>query len=423
MSLAVLAFLALTGRVDVHRGGADRPWIGQLVPVDVAIIRPQAEPPLEPPSVDEVTMDGAITLWSAEAPPPSEREENGTKYLVQRRRLLVFPQRSGTLALPAIRAHWHDASTDEQRAAQSAPLRFEAAAPPGAEDDPPLVASAVTLTESFDREPEGLAVGDGFTRTLTLSARDSDAIVFPTFTFASSSGLAAYPAEPKTRSTSERGAFVSERETSVTYVVQRAGPQAIPAVAVRWLEPASGTFAIATAPRHRFFARPNPSLGFQCLGTAPGARTSLELSAVTFLVAGVALFVRRWRRKEQLLPIQKGPSEAHAFRVVLRSARSDRGISTLRSLYRWLQILWPDAVAPTLRDLAKSAPDARDELERLDASLYGQTPQSWHHGGFLATLQRARRRIRSAKPAIAHDLNPTECRDSTQASRRSSKRA
>ncbi|HEV8551486.1 MAG TPA: hypothetical protein VGQ57_20705, partial [Polyangiaceae bacterium] len=166
-------------RIELANLGPQKPWVGQLVPVEVTVWRPEEDKPLEPFSLDDVIAAGAIVKWSEQNAPPDERQEGDARFLVQHRTLLVFPQADGALTVPSIIARYTDPTSKSPVIVKSPTLVLQAAIPPGSGDALPLVTSSATLQQTFDRDVGTLKVGDGFTRTITLSATDTDAIVFP----------------------------------------------------------------------------------------------------------------------------------------------------------------------------------------------------------------------------------------------------
>ena len=397
-------------RVEVHRGGPSVPWLGQLVPMDVQVWRPQGALPLEPFSLDDVVAAGLIAKWSAQAPPPDDRREGDTAFLVQHRTLLVFPQSEGELTLPPLVARWTDPGSKAAVAIASAPATFTAAIPDGAGDPLPLVASSVQLEQAFDRDLSDLRVGDGFTRTLTLRATDSDPIVFPELALPGASGLSSYPSAARAVSSSERGQIQAEETLRVTYVVERAGRHTLAGYALRWLEPGSGRYLEAGVPALTLWAAPNPSLGFQCLGTARGAAVATELGSLVLLALLGALAVRRVRRGPGRIEraLERRSRERRAFREVLRAVRHGAPLAVLQRLYAWLAVRVPNGLDRTLAPLEVATPAASAACAALERQLFREpraerAPRAW-----ASALRRGRRALGRSRqrPDLEKSLNP-----------------
>jgi hypothetical protein len=381
------------------------PWVGQLVPIEVALWRPQAAGPLEPFSLDDVVAPGMIAKWSEQSAPPDERREGDAEYLVQHRTLLLFPQAEGELVLPPLVARWHDGAAHADAFVASKELAFRAAIPEGAGEPLPLIAGSVRLEQAFDRELSQLRVGDGFTRSVTLHATDTDLIVFPEIVLGDASGLRAYPAAASAGTSTERGQIEAQLVLRSTYVVERVGRHTLPGVSLRWLEPRSGRYQEATVPALTLWTGPNAALGFQCLGTAPGAAVVTELGSLGLLLLFGVAFARRRRRgpgrRESALRARS--RERRAFHRLLRSLRTSGPWRMLGELYAWLP-LCAAASDRTLAPLARATREADQACSELERSLFRastarevQVPQHLPERlrqNFARSLRRARRVLR-----------------------------
>lgn len=391
-------------------GGPPVAWVGQMVRIDVALYRPHTSVgELSPFSFDELDVPGAIAIFRSEAPPPSELEEDGTAYLVQHRTLLLFPQEDGVLELPPIHARFDDLTTRAPVRVASAPLTLKAALPRAAAGDQlPVVARNLTLTSTLDRKLADLAVGDGFTHTLVLSAQDTDPVMLPELTFGDVPGLRVYPAEPRAQSSAERGVISASRRYSATYVVERVGHYELPVLSVRWLDPASGRYATAVAKAESFWARPNFGLGLSAFGSAPGLDFALLLSTLV-LLATLAHFTRRrlhegpfaWEKR-----LRARYREQRAFVAFERALGHDAPLVLLRRAYAWLALRLPNAER-TLAPLRDASPKSAEALQQWEAQAFhgaaNGTPVRHPH----RTFARARRALDTPRAQSAvSEINP-----------------
>jgi hypothetical protein len=398
-----------TARIETTRLGAATPWIGQLVPVNVDVWRPEGDTQLEPFSLDDVVASGMIAKWSDQTPPPDEKHEGDARFLVQHRTLLLFPQSDGELTVPPIFARWTDPVTKASVSAQSGAFHFSAASPPAVGTELPLVAGSVSLKQSFDRDLSKLRVGDGFTRTLTLHATDTDPIVFPELILAGTPGLTGYPTAPRADSSSERGEFSANLTLRTTYVVDRVGPHRMPGLSVRWLEPRSGRYLDANVPELTLWSAPNPSLGFQCLGTASGAALATEFGTLTVLGLVAFAIIRRWRRGPGPLEkaLKQRAHERQAFHEATRAARQGPGLLALQQLYTWLAVRLPTLIDRTLAPFANTSTPARDACVGLEKSIFRDRKTAAPGLAFVAILRRTRKAMGRSRAAIAlESLNP-----------------
>jgi hypothetical protein len=395
-------------RIELTNLGPAKAWVGQLVPVEVSVWRPEGDKPLEPFSLDDVIAAGAIVKWSDQNAPPDERQDGDTHFLVQHRTLLVFPQAEGSISVPPIVARYTDPVAKAPVVVKSAKLTFASATPPGSGDTLPLVATSATLQQTFDRDIGSLKVGDGFTRTLTLSATDTDAIVFPELTPPAVSGVTMYPGGLHASSTTERGQIAAKQTFSVTYVLDRVGPHSMPGLSIRWLEPRTGKYQEARIEDQTLWARPNFALGFSCLGTAQGAALATGIAVIatiTVVLLAIARRVRlgpgrlerafRERRREQL-----------AFREVLHAMRSGAARQCLDALYAWLVIRSPKSLDRTLGVFRHSTPDARNLSAAVEQSLFRNGSTILDIANASAICRQARAALKRRETRVAPSLNP-----------------
>ena len=394
-------------RIELRNLGPAQPWVGQMVPIDVSVWRPEGDQPLEPFSLDDVIAPSAIVKWSAQDPPPDERQEGETRFLVQHRTLLVFAQADGDITVPPIIARYTDPSKAVV-AVKSSKWTFHAAIPAGAGDSLPLVAGSVKLEQSFDRDLAGLKVGDGFTRTVTLSATDTDAIAFPELALSAVPGLSAYPAGAHAESTTERGQIGAKQTYSITYVVDRVGPHEFAGLSVRWLEPRTGRYSEATITQQTLWARPNWALGLSCFGTAKTAAVITAGSVAVTLAFLAVLIARRVRRGPGAIEraLARRLQERRAFRAVLSSARSGRASQLLEALYAWLVIRAPASLDRTLAAFRVSSPDAHNLAVDVEQALFRESTSIDTHRA-VTVCNRARRAMRWSRARRERSrLNP-----------------
>jgi hypothetical protein len=396
-------------RIEVTRSGPAKPWLGQLVPINVDVWRPKGDAPLEPFSLDDVVAAGMIVKWSDQAPPPDEKQEGETRFLVQHRTLLAFPQSDGQLTLPPIVARWTDPVTQTPVFAHSSELSFQAALPPTVGAELPLVAGSVSLRQTFDRDLSKLRVGDGFTRTLTLHATDTDPIVFPQLSLADAPGLTGYRTGSQASTNTERGQFQADLPLRTTYVVDRVGPHRMSGVTLRWLEPRSGRYLDASVPELTFWSGPNPALGFQCLGTASSASFAPELGSLSLLALLGFAIVRRLRRGPGRLELtlKERSRERSAFREATHAIRQDPALFGLQKIYAWLAVRFPASSDRTLSPLKGATKQAGDACLALERAVFRERNMTTPGRSFVTMLRRTRRAMGRAQRAVALErLNP-----------------
>jgi hypothetical protein len=221
-------------------------------------------------------------------------------------------------------------------------------------------------------------------------------MVFRPLPLAAVEGLRAYPAPPVVRDHVERGDFTGERVERITYVCERPGRAAIPALHIFWWNVESKTLGTATLPAVAVRIGGLPALrGGWWLG--------LLACAAALVVAGAACW-RRWR-------VRRASPEAECFVRLERACRAGDAAAAYNALLAWLDVTRGDGRVATIEDdlLARHADgDLRRHVTALeDAGL--RRDVRWDgapFGAALRRLRRAQRRRHLTAAPVLPALNP-----------------
>ena len=112
----------------------------------------------------------------------------------------------------------------------------------------------LTVNERFDRKPETLKVGEAFTRTITMTVKDSIAMLLPPLPFEAVEGLGVYPAQPQVTDKAERGQYTGTRVESVTYVMEKPGDYHLPQITIHWWDTSRGELKQEVLPALRRYS-------------------------------------------------------------------------------------------------------------------------------------------------------------------------
>lgn len=223
---------------------------GQQVHVVVDIFVPDffTAPP-EFPLFD--IPDALVTL-------PDERAQNlvrtidGVQYSGIRRRYVIVPEVPGRFVLPAIDIEFgYSADGRSSRGKASLPaisftVEGDASARP---QSIAFAARDLTITQSFDRDPSKLSVGDAIVRTITIFAKDTQAMLVPSVEIGQASGLKQYPKPPAIADGVAAGRETgSQRVETISYTADRSGSFVIPAVSYAWFDVDAHRQQISTLP-------------------------------------------------------------------------------------------------------------------------------------------------------------------------------
>ena len=272
--------------------------VGQRTTLRIDVLAPNYM--TSPPELPGFQVRNAVTRQLQSVNLSEQR--NGTSYAGVRFEFAIYPQEPGSFAIS-------DQKVKVKYAAEPPAVReellslprvsFEAFIPDAAADlNPFLAASQLTVEQSVQRSSDPLKVGDSITRTVTIQAEETPAMLLPPVTFPAVDGLAVYPAQPALQDKTEgrTDALTATRTDSATYILQRPGDYVLPAIDVRWWNAGEGRVETAHLDAVTMQVAPNPAV--QPAGTsAPKARLNwtaiVDLIADHWLLALLATLVDR----------------------------------------------------------------------------------------------------------------------------------
>ena len=327
-----------------------------------------------------------------------EKDINGVRHGVIEMRYAIYPQHSGELIIPGqiFNAALVDAQPAKDTPSQSPksgklmrvssgellltvkakPITYPA-------DLPWLPARSLTLSESWNPEPDHVQVGDSLTRSLTVKAEGLASSQLPPLPGTEVNGLRRYPDQPLLgNQNSERG-LVGSREDREALVPSRSGSIELPSVEVVWWNTFEDHLEHSSLPARTLQVAANPSL---MVDTPPGTSpinasadsealwrwklSSLILACTTLL--GFGLW---WRARWQpaiLRAAQTGPSPRTVLDELKRACQANDPHATRQALDAWAR-----QQPETLADMAARFVPLSDALDGLNGALYSETGQHW----------------------------------------------
>jgi hypothetical protein len=281
-----------TAKVRTELEGKRDVWVGQGMTLVVELLSPgffAGSPTFYLPRVP-----GVLVLQPTARPVLSSETIDGASYTIQRHELTIFAQRPGIVTVPSFQVRF---STREGVAAplehrlQTDAISFEVKLPPGAEGLATLVSARdLKATEIWQPDPGLAKAGDAFTRTITFSAPDIPAMVFPPFATTDIVGLGVYPKAPKLLDQSERGSMRGERQDIITYVCQRPGRFVVPAARFIWWDLDHHQLRKIDFSARTFEVAANPALPGQPAASVFSESRNLRTRMIS-LGVGAAFFV------------------------------------------------------------------------------------------------------------------------------------
>ncbi|RON52049.1 BatD family protein [Pseudomonas frederiksbergensis] len=359
------------------------------------------------PTLPDLKLNGALVM------PPNGHAQHlnqtldGKSFSGMRYSYLIAPNLAQGFDIPALTVRATPAQASAELSAQSQPLHFSAAQPPGFQaGEAVLVASGLRFTQQVFNSATPLKVGDSLTRQLTLQADGALAMSLPVPTLADVTGLSRYPKAPQVTSLDDgRGNFNGgQRIDTVTYRIDTEGNHTLPAIEVKWWDASSQQTRTAQVPAITFAATANSAYrpvfsiteDLKKLGQQSRVHLSghwLGLIALLLIVALLGYFARpliqqsrlRWQARRQAKHAAWLQSADYAWQQI--PAQIDGKPAQLSALYLWLrrshQGLKLTHLGPRLQTLLRACygrqPTEDQALRQLKQSLATLHSQAQHH--------------------------------------------
>ena len=326
-----------------------------------------------------------------------EKDINGVRHGVIEMRYAIYPQHSGllTIAPQTFSATLVETQPAQDSTAQGPKpgklMRVSSAQIPLTVkpkpltypiDAPWLPARSLSLSESWNPEPEHTQVGDSLTRSLTLKVEGLASSQLPPMPATEVNGLRRYPDQPVLSNQSSDRGLIGSREEREALVPSRSGLIDLPTVDVVWWNTFEDHLEHTSLPARTLQVANNPSLQ---VDTPTG---SLQPSAVdndvlwwwklsTLILACTTLlgFGLWWRARWQpaiLRAAQTGPSPRTLMDDIKRASQANDPHATRQALDAWAR-----QQPETLADMAARFVPLSDALDGLNGALYSETGQHW----------------------------------------------
>jgi hypothetical protein len=327
-----------------------------------------------------------------------EKVINGLRHGVIEMRYAIYPQHSGELAIPAqiFSATLVDTQPTQDAAAQvpksgklmrvsSTPILLTVKAKPITypADLPWLPARSVTLSESWNPEPDHAQVGDSLTRSLILKVEGLSSSQLPPLPATDVNGLRRYPDQPVLSNQSSERGLIGSREDREALVPTRSGAIELPAVEVVWWNTFEDHLEHSSLPARTLQVANNPSMVVDTPAASPQVNSAADNETLrrwklsTLILACTTLlgFGLWWRARWQPAisrATQTGPSPRTVLDDLKRACLANDSHATRQALDAWAR-----QQPETLADMAARFVPLSDALDGLNGALYSETGQHW----------------------------------------------
>ena len=235
--------------------------VGQKATLLVTVLAPNYMP--APPVLPDFQVRNAVTLAAGAVNQTDQRA--GVSYAGVRYEFAVFPQEPGVYAISDQKITVTYAADPPQSRTVSIALpriALEAFIPDAAQGlDPFVAAAALTMTQTVKQSSQDLKVGDSLTRTVTVRAEGTPAMLLPVTKLAEIDGLALYPAQPSLEDNLDRrtSSLSATRVDEATYMLEKPGNYTLPAIVLAWWNARDGKVERAQADAIVLHVADNPA--------------------------------------------------------------------------------------------------------------------------------------------------------------------
>ena len=359
------------------------------------------------------------------------RDRDGVRYRVVERSYALFPQKTGSFNLPAIRFEGQARDADGSlRFLRDSATLFEVPVkevPQEFSGSAWLPATNLTLAEAGMPPTLNLKTGDNVTRTLSLQATGLPSEALPPLPDSVPEGLRSYPEEPQRNTSIGPDGILSTLTQTRALVPVEAGKLVLPAIRIPWWDTQSDSEKVAVIPAQTLnvtFADgatiPSPA---PTDNQATAAETGSEQSAsnmgattddgrywqwVSIALAGIwVLTMLAWwrtRRVTSRTPANtdsEGAGNEGALFEQLLDAAKEGSTSTPGLFVSWANLRWPGHNFRSSKDIFSVVPaaDLEQELDRLQAHLFSRdhsggerSNKTWGGSALADALKQARKK-------------------------------
>jgi hypothetical protein len=396
--------------------------VGQKATLRVLVLGPNYMP--APPVIPDFQLRNAVTQPLGAV--NQVETHDGVTYAGVQYEYAIYPQEPGAYAVADQQVTVTYAAEPPKSAQVTIPLprlAFEAFIPDAAQNlNPFIAASALTVEQAVMQSAQNLKVGDSVTRTVTIRAEGTPAMLLPPTIFAGVDGLAVYPSQPSVVDNLDRrtGSSTASRVDEATYMLQAAGEYTLPAMDIAWWNVRDSKVEHAQVDPVVLHVANDPALRTGgAVDTSPirGDWRSvfdwildhLLISALALIALGALLWlaplaVRAVRQSAAQRRSAYLNSEARWFAELKAAGHNRDPAKVYFALLNWLQWFEPLAPGGNLDALKQAAADPvlDREIANIETALFApqsRTAPNWSPRRLLKRVSLARRRLLRSAPA------------------------
>ncbi len=348
-----------------------------------------------------------------------EKDINGVRHGVIEIRYALYPQKSGTLTIPAqlFSATTVAPSGDyygsrfgktTQVKSPEIPLLVKPKPAEYPKDAPWLPAANLTLVEAWSPQPQEAQLGEALTRSLLIKAEGLSSAQLPPIESPPVAGLRRYLDQPTLNDTVTENGLTGSREQREALVASDAGDYRLPATEVVWWNTVEDRLERSTLPERTLQVAENPELQQPALEDAAAAAhpmsqpqrlwpwqlSSAVLGLTTLL--GFGLWLRARSQPAVIRTVQSGPTPRSLLDDLKRACLANDTQATRHALDAWAR-----QQPETLAEMAARFVPLSDALDGLNGALYSETGQRWQGEALWQAIQN----LPTARPTAGEPEN------------------
>ena len=343
-----------------------------------------------------IKVNGAFTVYFRSV--SSSKQIKGKTYAGVEMIFHVFPYDDEDILFPSLEINVETPDEGDHKGVRRVVKTNERVihvkpVPPGTSQSEWLVASGMTVQDSWSGDKSRVKVGDVLERTISREVAGTVSELIPPIKWDSLSGVSLYPARSEVNNHKSRTAISATRRDGIRYLFEKEGEITIPEKVLTWWNPVQGKLYKRTLPGITIEVLPNPDLGMLesvrdslAVQTAGEGEIPADQSAITlwgvpikWFIAGLmaslvtllllVFGIKRLRGIIKKHREQYRNSELFYFRHFKKVSKQQNPLKSLEALYHWIDQL--DLKEPTLQHFTSTfgSESLASEIERLEQHL------------------------------------------------------
>jgi hypothetical protein len=338
--------------------------------------------------------------------------------LVTELRYVIYPQKSGTLSIPAVEFTAREVQAGRTLLGSrlgrrirlsSEPLAVTVKSVPAAfPGDVWLPARTLALTEDWSIDPEALSVGDSTTRTLTLIAEGLQGSQLPPLSSVQGAlnipELRFYPDQESIDQSEIARGLQGIRTQSEALVARADGNWTLPEIRIPWWNTQTDQLEYAVLEARDIAVQTADVLDDETASSTPSDATLpmatlplwIRLVGVAGWLIAIGLAIALWRLRPKSMGTDTSQGGLAALRggdkrlalVEVKRALSQQDASGVRTALQHWAACHHGRSFSSLSDIVRaSSPSLAAILRELDRSIYGTTDTEWRQLGLIEALR------------------------------------